>query len=53
MNKQVLKIGGIVAIIAGSAALYLSGIGESVVTAIVAGVFVLAGIIASIFTSKK
>lgn len=52
MNKNVLKIGGIVAIVAGSVALYLAGVGESMVAAIVAGVFVLAGIIASLFKTE-
>ena len=52
MNKNVLKVGGIVGIVAGSAALYLAGTGESVVAAIVAGVFVLAGIIASVFKAQ-
>ena len=49
MNKSILKIGGIVAIVLGSVALYLSGMAESAVVAIVAAVFVLAGIIAAIF----
>ena len=53
MNKTIVKIGGVVAIILGSGAMYLSGVGESTVLATVSGVFVLAGIIASIFTSKK
>ena len=48
MNKWV-KVGGIVAIVAGSAALFLSGVGESAVAAIVGAVFVLAGIIAAMF----
>lgn len=52
MDKQkYLKIGGTVAIIGGSAALYLAGTGEGTVTAIVAGVFVLAGVIAGMFKS--
>ena len=46
---NIVKISGIVAIVAGSAALYLSGTGASIVTAIVGAVFVLAGIIASMF----
>lgn len=47
-----VKIGGIAAIVAGSVALYLSGTGEAVVTAIVGAVFVLAGIIASALKPK-
>lgn len=46
-----LKVGGVLGIIAGSICLYLSGTGEAVVTAIVGGVFVLAGIIAGMFKS--
>lgn len=50
MNKNsIIKIIGTVAIVGGSAALYASGTGESTVAAIVAGVFVLAGVIASLF----
>jgi hypothetical protein len=47
-----VKIGGVVAIAAGSGALYIAGSGESEVTGIVAAVFVLAGIIASVFKGK-
>jgi len=53
MNQTILKIVGVVAIVGGAVALYLSGTSESVVAAIVAGVFVLAGIIAALFTAKK
>lgn len=53
MNKNILKIGGIVAVVLGSGALYLSGSAESEVSAIVAGVFVLAGIIAAMFKAKE
>lgn len=52
MNKNVLKIGGIAAIVLGSGALFLSGTGEAVVTAIVGAVFVLAGIISAVFKAK-
>jgi len=53
MNKNtVMQIGGVVAIVLGSVALFLSGTGESVVVAVVGGVFVLAGIIAGIFKPK-
>jgi uncharacterized membrane protein HdeD (DUF308 family) len=48
-----LKIGGIVAIVAGSVALFLSGTGEMLVTAIVGAVFVLAGIIAGLFKKPE
>ena len=54
MNKDnVVKIGGIVAIVLGSGALYVSGASESEVTGIVAGVFVLAGVIAAMFRARK
>ena len=49
MDKRILKIGGVVAIVVGSVALYLSGTGESAVVAIVGAVFVLAGVIVAIF----
>ena len=49
MNKNVLKWGGITAVVLGSVALYLSGTGETAVVAVVGGVFVLVGIIASLF----
>lgn len=51
MNKNILKWGGVVAVGAGSVALFLSGTGESAVTAIVGAVFVLAGVIAAIIKS--
>lgn len=54
MNRDnLVKIGGIVAIVLGSGALYISGSSESEVSAIVAGVFVLAGVIAAMFKAKK
>ena len=49
MNKKIVKIAGIVAIVGGSAALYLAGTNEGTVSAIVAAVFVLAGVIAAVF----
>ena len=49
MNSTLLKIIGVVAIIVGSVALFLSGTGTQVITAIVGAVFVLAGIIAALF----
>ncbi len=48
MSKY-LKWGGIAAVVLGSGALYLSGTGESAVTALVGVVFVLGGIIAGMF----
>jgi len=48
MNKTLLKVIGIVAIVLGCVALFLSGTGEPAVVAVVGAVFVLAGIIASI-----
>ena len=51
MNKNVLKWGGVAGIVAGSLALYLYGTNADMVTAIVGGVFVLAGMIAAIFKS--
>lgn len=48
-KEKYLKIGGTAAIVVGSVALYIAGTGESEVTGIVAGVFVLVGVIAAIF----
>jgi len=44
-----LKVGGIAGVVLGSAALYLSGTTASGVTALVGGVFVLAGLSAALF----
>jgi hypothetical protein len=52
MNKTILKIAGIIAICLGSVALFLTGIGESAVIAIVSAVFVLAGLILALFKPK-
>jgi uncharacterized membrane protein HdeD (DUF308 family) len=49
VNKNVLKWGGIAAVVLGSVALYLSGTGEAAVVAVVGAVFVLVGVIASLF----
>ena len=46
-----MKWSGIGAIVAGSVALYLSGVQEQGVIAIVGAVFVLAGVVASILKS--
>ena len=53
MNKTIVKIAGIVAICLGSVALFLTGIGESAVIAIVSAVFVLAGLVAALFKPKE
>lgn len=47
MNKNVIKIGGIVAVALGCVGLYLGGASESDTIALVGGVFTLAGIIAA------
>jgi len=47
MHKY-LKIGGIAATVAGAAMLYIGGTGEAQVSALVGGVFVLAGVIAQV-----
>jgi uncharacterized membrane protein HdeD (DUF308 family) len=44
-----LKIGGVVAVVAGTVALFVTGVGTSAITAIVAAVVVAAGLIASLF----
>ena len=49
MNKNILKIAGIVGVLAGSVALFLSGTGADAVAAIVGAVFVLAGLVAALF----
>ena len=49
MNKKILTIGGIVAIILGSVALYFAGSTEGQITALVGGVFILIGLILSFF----
>ncbi len=48
-----VKIGGIVAVVIGAVALFLSGTDETMVTAIVGAVFVLAGLIARLFEPKQ
>ena len=48
-KNKILKIAGVVCIVGGAACLFIAGAGESMVAGIVAGVFVLAGIIAAIF----
>lgn len=50
-KSKVLKYGGIAAVVLGAGALYMSGTSESNVMAIVGGVFVLAGVIATIIKS--
>ena len=48
-KKKMLKIGGVVGIVAGSICLYLSGAGADSVVAIVGAVFALASVIAVLF----
>ena len=48
-KKTVLTIAGIVAVIGGSICLYLAGTTEATITALVGGIFVIAGIIAGMF----
>ena len=47
-KNKILKWVGIVGTVVGATCLFLSGTGEAAVTAIVGGVFVLAGLIISI-----
>ena len=48
MDKNILKIGGIVAIVIGAGALYMGGVGESAAVVAVGAVFTLAAVIAAI-----
>jgi hypothetical protein len=50
-KNKILKIAGITAIVLGAGALYVAGAGESAVTGIVAGVFILGGVIAALLKS--
>lgn len=50
-KNKIMKIGGVVAIIGGSVAMYLAGTSETEVAGIVAAVFVLGGVIAAVFKS--
>jgi uncharacterized membrane protein HdeD (DUF308 family) len=52
MDKKLLLTSGIVGIVVGSICLFLSGSGVSMVTDLVGGVFVLAGLIAIFFKEK-
>ena len=49
MNKKILNIAGIVAIIGGCVALYLGGGTVDMVTELVGGVFVLIGLVIAFF----
>lgn len=50
MNKElILKIAGVSTIVIGSVCLFLSGAGESLVTALVGGIFVVAAMILGFF----
>jgi uncharacterized membrane protein HdeD (DUF308 family) len=53
MNKNILKIIGVTAIVAGAVCLFVTGVNADAVTAIVGAVFVLAGLVAAIFSVKK
>jgi len=44
-----VKVGGVVAVVAGTVALFMTGVGTSAITAIVAAVVVVAGLIVSLF----
>jgi len=48
MNKDILKIGGIVAIVIGAGALYIGGVSESNAMLVVGAVFTLAAVVAAI-----
>jgi hypothetical protein len=48
MNNNILKIGGIVAIVIGAGALYMSGVSESAAMLVVGAVFTLAAVVAAI-----
>lgn len=52
-KSMILKIAGVVGLIGGCACLYLAGISESTVSAVVSGVFVLGAAIASVFGFGK
>jgi len=50
MTKQtILKIAGVACTVIGAGLLYLSGAGESMVSALVGGVFILIALIAAFF----
>lgn len=53
MNEKILKVAGVVAIVLGSVALYLGGVNEAAVVAVVGAVFVLVGVIAAIFKKPE
>ena len=54
MDKNtVLKITGVVGVGLGSVCLFLSGAGEAAVTALVGGVFVLAGLVTAFYFALK
>lgn len=52
MKETWLKYGGIAAVVIGSGALYASGTNESEVGGLVAGIFVIGGIVAQIIKDK-
>jgi hypothetical protein len=53
MKSLILKIAGIVGIVGGSVALYFAGANEAMVSGLVAGAFVLIGVIAGFFAVKE
>jgi len=48
-KNKILKIAGIAAVSGGSVALYFAGSSEGMITGLVAGVFVVIGLIAAFF----
>lgn len=53
MNKNVLKVAGVVGVVGGTVALVIAGEGAVTVTAIVEATVVLVGLIAVIFGAAK
>ena len=51
MNKKYLKIAGVIAIILGTIALFISGVSESVIAGVVSAVIVLIIAVLAIFQS--
>lgn len=48
-KNKILKIVGSIGVVGGSIALYFAGVSESSVTAVIGGVFILAGLLGVIF----
>lgn len=53
MDKKVLRIGGLIAVMLGAAALYAGGANESTVAAVVGAVFVIGGLVAAIVKNNE